>query len=820
MRTRKSVSVVASSVVLAGVVLSGTASAQDPSNPFDQQGPPAPPPAQPAPGGQPGWNGPPGGGAPGGGAAPAPGGWGAQGSAQGGFGGDTTVGAGQGGPGQWNGGASGQWGGPPAPAGDAPGPVQSADGEWAERERSLINQNNILGSTGLLRTSFAGSGAEGTFRLGFVTDWFATSGFLCDPGEVTDAGVPVTCGKDNAEDSASHVGGFFSLNVTPLSFLEAYAQLRTYANSNDQGNPQLLQVLGDTTFGVKGFTPMKLAGFLQVGGELQLFLLNGTGDVGPAGGGTSLAIRGLATGDFRKPGGKGFPLRVNLNLGYKIDNSGQVVEEVESARAAALGQDTAPISRIERFGLGINRVDQFQTYLGAELPFDFIQPFLEYTIDLPVNRQNYECHTGTVSRGDVCLGLTDLSTPNGDPAGFSYVPSRISLGTHVTPFKDRFRGLSGMLAFDIGVTGTSQFVEEVAPQAPWTLYLGLGYAFDVHEKPQQIIEKPVAAPLAAEAPRAYVRGLVHENGRPEGIPNAIVSFQGGTQPPLATGPDGRFLSRDLAAGVYTFEISADGFKPGLCAAQVQPMAPPPPPPMAPAGPGQFTPPPPPSGPQFVDIDCALEAAARAGNVIGAVKDAATSAAVSAAVVNATDALGKVHAATADGSGNFRIDGLPTGEVTMRVSADGYLTNVSSTEVRAGEDQRLTLSLNKRPKTQKVKVQGNEIKLTDKILFETDSAKILGQSSSLLEEIADVFQRNPSITSVEIQGHTDNTGPRDHNQKLSEARASSVRDWLVKAGIASSRITPKGYGQDRPISPNVTEANKAKNRRVQFIILKK
>ena len=142
------------------------------------------------------------------------------------------------------------------------------------------------------------------------------------------------------------------------------------------------------------------------------------------------------------------------------------------------------------------------------------------------------------------------------------------------------------------------------------------------------------------------------------------------------------------------------------------------------------------------------------------------------------------------------------------------------EVRAGEETRAAVSLNKRPKTQRVKVQGNEIRISDKILFETDSAKILGQSSAILEEIADVLRRNPNIEQVEIQGHTDNTGGRDHNQRLSDARAAAVKDYLVKNGIESGRLTSKGYGQDRPLSPNVTEANKAKNRRVQFIIKKK
>ncbi len=819
MRTRKTV---ASSALAASLLLSSTAFSQEPSV-FDQTG--AAPPGQFQPPGQP----PPGQAPPGQWGQPAappwqptpgqPPGQGAPGQ----FGGQASFGAGASADGSA---APGQWGGPPPPAdgGDAMSPTGTPDGDdakWAERQRSLINQNNILGSTGLLRTSFAGSGAPGTFRVGFITDLFSTSGFLCDPEETTSQGVAVTCGPDGLEDDASHIGGFFSLNATPFSFLEGYAQLRTYANSNSEGSPQLLQVLGDTTLGVKAFTPNKIANFLTFGGEMQLFLLNGTGEVGPAGGGTSAAIRALSTADWRKPGGKGFPLRLNLNLGYKIDNSGEVVADVEAARAAALGRDHVPISRIERFGLGINKVDQFQTYLGAELPFDSIQPFLEYTIDIPVNRQNYECHTGSVSRGDVCLGLTDLDSPTGDAAGFSYVPSRLSLGVRATPFRKAFRGLSGLLAFDIGVTGNSQFVEEVAPQAPWTMYLGIGYAFDTQEPPREKADAP--APMAAAAPQlTYVRGMVRERGRQEGIPNAIVAFQGGAQPPLATGPDGRFMSRDLGPGTYVFEITAPGFKPGACQATVYPQQPQPQP-MAPVPnlqPGQFAPPAPPPGPTFVDIDCEVDAGARAGTVLGGVKDAGSGSAVGGAVVKATDSLGKEATVTADGSGTFRLDNLAPGEVTLRIEADGYLTSVASVESKPGEETRASLSLNKRPKTQRVKVQGNEIRLSEKVLFETDSAKILGQSSALLEELADVFQRNPNIELVEIQGHTDNTGPRDHNQRLSDARAASVRDYLTKAGVASSRLTSKGYGQDRPLSPNVTEANKAKNRRVQLVIIKK
>ena len=87
------------------------------------------------------------------------------------------------------------------------------------------------------------SGAVGTFRTSFMFDWFSASNFLCNPGNTTLAGTPITCNRANTGDHASHVGAFFALNVTPLPFLEAYAAIRTYANSDDQGKPQLLQLL-------------------------------------------------------------------------------------------------------------------------------------------------------------------------------------------------------------------------------------------------------------------------------------------------------------------------------------------------------------------------------------------------------------------------------------------------------------------------------------------------------------------------------------------------------------------------------------------------
>lgn len=752
-------------------------------------------------------------------------------------------------------------------SGDAAAAADGGDKASAdERALSLIEETNIFGSTGFLRTAYAGSGAPGTFRVSFLMDWFSTSGFLCDPAQKTPEGRAVTCNAAGTEDSASHVGAFFTLNATPVKFLEGYASIRTYANSNDQGRPPLLQVLGDTTFGVKVFTPPKLGKLFTFGGEIQLLLLNGTGDVGLAGGGTSAAFRGLGTLDFRKPGGKGFPLRINANLAYKLDNSGNVVEDIETQRAKAFtdGRDRQPISRIERFGLGINRVDFFQMYFGAGLMWPKIQPFLEYTVDIPINRQGYECHTGRVSRGDECLGLEDFSSstpsaPEGDGGpGYKAVPSRLSLGLRAAPFEKSFRGLSAEAAFDIGLSATSTFIEEVAPQAPWTLYLGIAYAFDTKEKeaPPAPPAPPPPPPQMVPAPQRFVRGFVHEMGKDTPVVEAIVLVDGGAQAPLATGADGRFVTRDIAPGSYTFSIKAAGYKPATCAGVVpaagaapmgpgmgQPGMPGPGGPGAPGqpfgpGPGQPGPfgpgagqpgmpgapmaPPPamPTGPTFFDIDCPVEALPKLGNILGSVKDGESSAAVAGAVVKMTDATGKEQTVTADGNGAFSFRDIPPGTAAFKVEASGYMVHANTVEVRASEDARTTLTLNKRPKNALVKLEGNEIKISKQVHFETDSAKIMGDSNALLEEIADVLQRKPNIKKVEIQGHTDNTGSREHNQQLSDARANSVRTWLTNAGVDGNRLVAKGYGQDRPLAPNVTEVNRAKNRRVQFIILEK
>ena len=713
-----------------------------------------------------------------------------------------------------------------------PPPPDDTDDDEEWRKMTLAEGVSITGSTGLPRTAYAGSAAPGTFRVNFLMDWW-TGGFLC--------GADTPCNPGNfTEDEASHVGAFFTLNATPFSFLEAYGQIRTYANPNDQSTPQLLQVLGDTTIGVKAFTPMRIANTLTFGGDLRLLLLNGAGGVGVAGGGTSAEILALASADFRKMKGKGVgaPVRIHFNTGYRIDNSGALVDDVETLRAQRDPQNAnnagrIPISRIERFGLGINRVDFWQLRLGVDVPYRWVQPYVEYSVDIPINRQGYECNVNaplSPSPGDACLALSDLTDINSGQIGYSAIPSRLSLGARTNPLDGNFRGLSAHLAFDIGLSGTSTFIEEVAPTAPWTLYLGIGYAFDTQEKKPRVERALPPPPPPVQLPppaQYYVRGKIVEQGSDTGVANAIVTVQGSTEPPVASGGDGSFLSREVPPGPVTLSITAEGYKDGTCTVNVvapMPAAPPPQLPQLPPGMPQLQqpqqlPPQQPTGPQYTDTQCELEALPKDGGVKGTARSA-DGQSLMGVTVELVDATGKKHAANTGPDGGFAFATLPLGKATVTAQSNDYMIHTQETTVRPREQTNVTLTLNKRPAKANVRLVGSQIQVLQQIHFELNSATIKGDSFTLLEEIADFMNRNKNIKRVEIQGHTDNSGTREINERLSSDRAAAVRTWLAAPGVDGNRLESKGYGSSRPLAPNVTPANRPRNRRVQVVVLDK
>ncbi|MBK7703356.1 MAG: OmpA family protein [bacterium] len=116
----------------------------------------------------------------------------------------------------------------------------------------------------------------------------------------------------------------------------------------------------------------------------------------------------------------------------------------------------------------------------------------------------------------------------------------------------------------------------------------------------------------------------------------------------------------------------------------------------------------------------------------------------------------------------------------------------------------------------VQRQGDELRVTfdNAILFDYDSSALKTASQDQLTEVADVLSRYPD-TDILVLGHTDSTGSDDYNQSLSERRASAVRGFLMGAGVASSRITARGYGETAPVADNGSESGRAQNRRVEL-----
>lgn len=124
-----------------------------------------------------------------------------------------------------------------------------------------------------------------------------------------------------------------------------------------------------------------------------------------------------------------------------------------------------------------------------------------------------------------------------------------------------------------------------------------------------------------------------------------------------------------------------------------------------------------------------------------------------------------------------------------------------------------------PPAPMVPVVGEQLTLPDQIEFETDEARIKQTPKTLasLEQLAELMKKNPQITKLRIEGHTDNRGKAKRNEKLSKARAEAVMTWLSQHEIASSRMTTQGFGARRPLVANDTEAHRQQNRRTEYYV---
>lgn len=113
-------------------------------------------------------------------------------------------------------------------------------------------------------------------------------------------------------------------------------------------------------------------------------------------------------------------------------------------------------------------------------------------------------------------------------------------------------------------------------------------------------------------------------------------------------------------------------------------------------------------------------------------------------------------------------------------------------------------------------EGIVVEFKEKILFGFNSADLGNSAENSLSKLENILKKYPD-TNIEIIGHTDNKGTHEYNQTLSERRAASVASHLRASGVSSNRITTKGMGETDPKGSNDTDASRAENRRVEFVI---
>jgi outer membrane protein OmpA-like peptidoglycan-associated protein len=146
----------------------------------------------------------------------------------------------------------------------------------------------------------------------------------------------------------------------------------------------------------------------------------------------------------------------------------------------------------------------------------------------------------------------------------------------------------------------------------------------------------------------------------------------------------------------------------------------------------------------------------------------------------------------------------------------HIWNKSQQDISIIEEKGFKKSLTFGPAEMKAALDADgRVKLYG-ILFDLDKATLKPESTKQLQHVVTLLKENPGLK-LEVQGHTDDQGSDEYNMELSQRRAETVVAYLGLFGIDTARLTPKGYGETKPVMSNSTEEGRAKNRRVELVM---
>lgn len=554
--------------------------------------------------------------------------------------------------------------------------------------------------------------------------------------------------------------GKLGMSVTVLDWLEPYGVLSARSNRNTFSVPETVLSQGDITLGAKAVYPV--AKMVTLGGDLRLMALTGAGETSFDFGATSVQLMGLATFDARELP-EPLPVRAHLNLGYLLDNSDQLLPEDTN------GAKLIP-SRVDRFAQDLNAYDQIKVGVGFDVPLEYVTPLVEYNIGILAGQEPTA----------LCDDTQPLPCPS--EAGLGSNPQTLTLGVKGSPLEGLI--LNGGL--DIGVN--TKDASGVPVTAPWNLIFGISYVFD--PRPTiQIVEKEVESKVAAAPAVGFVRASVVDvdSGAPVG--GALISYPNTDKTRQSTNAEtGMFVSYDFPpGGSIDIEVSHPEYE---TTTVQQTLA---------------------EGENVARVE--LKPIGKSGVIAGSVLQSDGLAANTSVVLTGPKSY---TVKLTDGKFSQKV---LVGSYTVAAAMPGYLTAGQDVFVTVGSTSQVDLKMTKRPASAVVNIEGDKILIEGGIAFDGD--KLKPKASAILDQVYAALIEHPEFTRVRIESHVDTPtrkmGKVDP-QALTDARAKAVFNYLNNKGIRDDRLEAKGYGASQPLVPNLSERNRAINRRIELTII--
>jgi OmpA-OmpF porin, OOP family len=420
-------------------------------------------------------------------------------------------------------------------------------------------------------------------------------------------------------------------------------------------------------------------------------------------------------------------------------------------------------------GLERTTYNQLLAGISLEFPIPVVTPFFEYTTGLPLNVKN-----------DTLIGANGNALPI-----HSALPHQINVGLKFSFIENLTLLFAGQFSLQ------SNVALGVPAIPPWNFVFAATYAVDLVPKPATRV---VGVPLATLPPQpttGTVTGVVTDATTAKPLGQVVVTVDGGAMPPVASeAATGQFQTRALQPGPTKLHLQRDGYEESVLETQVE------------AGKATLT-------------QAALIPLAKTSRFL--VTTTAKKKPV-AATVKFSGPETKTVDTKAEDTGPTVVVAAP-GAYVAEVTAPGYLAQLREVEVSTNAELQLAFDLQPEPKKKRVLFRDDRLELLVQVHFAPGKAAILADSYPLLDEVVDAVVRF-GIKRVRVEGYTDSSGTRAGNLRLSQERAEAVTDYLAQKGVPRNRLEAKGYGDARPIAPNLTARGRELNRRVEIVVLER